>query len=247
MTTAQIESFKDIWLKSIVGIGFDSNNQDFKTFLYESLISRNDDILELLGLKISNVEGIDLLQHLVSDFSKVESNPLGFFPVGILKTRKLTCAGNTMLANKVLKDRGYNVSYARPSGHSVNLVLYDNKYYWVDATNNVLDLIDVAIEKKDTFSIAHINTTNEKIIYKLAPIFKPQDIILNIFGNIEALKARSSDDLQVKQFLDDNNVVYKFDFNSVKECLYKEYFDYVRYDPSFQEEQVRVERLTAKA
>jgi len=135
MNPEQIELFKEIWLKSVVGKDFDSTSANLKTFLYESLISRNEEILKLQELEIPNSEGINFLKELVKNFSTVESNHLGFFPVGILKTKKLTCAGNAMLANTILKNKIYEVSYARPSGHSVNLVNFESNYYWVDRYN----------------------------------------------------------------------------------------------------------------
>ncbi|MBW6441888.1 hypothetical protein K0B04_03215 [Patescibacteria group bacterium] len=240
MNPEQIEKFKNIWLKCVVGKELDSNNNSLKTFLYESLIFRNDEILKILELRIPYTEGIDFLEDLVVNFSTVESNHLGFFPVGIMKTKKLTCAGNAMLANTILANKEFEVSYARPSGHSVNIVNIDTEFYWVDTTNNIFDNIRVKVEKKKTFSIAHIDSGNEKINYKIVPFFESQDVIINIFGNMEALKSRDDDDEQVQQYLKENKSIYEVNFNDVKEMLYTEYFDYVRYDTDFQKEQERI-------
>lgn len=243
MNSKQIELFKKIWLKSVVGKEFDLINDNLKEFLYESLVSRNDEIQKLLELKIPHTEGINFLKDLVENFSTVESNHLGFFPVGIIKTKRLTCAGNAMLSNTILKDKLFNVSYARPSGHSVNIVNFDSDYYWVDTTNDCFDKIDIEIEKREAFSIAHIDAKNEKINYKIAPFFESQDVIINIFGNMEALKSRNDADLQVKEYLKEYKDIYEIDFNEMKEYLYKEYFDYVRYDSEFQKEQERIKNL----
>lgn len=240
MDDKQIDMFKEIWLNCIAGSKLDARIDDLKAFLYESLISRNDEILDILELEIPSTEGIIFLENLVNNFSSVEPSPLGFFPVGILKTKRLTCAGNALLANTILKNKGFDVKYARPASHSVNIVNFEYNNYWVDSTNGVFDEIEIEIEQRNTFSIAHVNTDSNKVRYKIVPIFEPQDVIINIFGNMEALKSRDGNDIQVKKYLTDNKEIFEVNFSDVEEYLYKEYFDYVRYDSDFKLEQKRI-------
>ena len=82
----------------------------------------------------------------------------------------------------------------RPAFHSVNIVRILNEYYWVDSANNAFDRILLDIEDRNGFQIAYIRSKNTRIPYKLAPIFQPRDVIVNIFGNLQALKTRKAED-----------------------------------------------------
>lgn len=242
MDPKQTKLIKEIWLKNIVGKNFVLETSDLKEFLYKSLLSRNDEILEHLELNVPKESGVGFLKELVDSFSKITPNPLGFFPVGILMTGNLTCAGSAMLSNAILNNKGFKVLYGRPASHSVNIVKYESDYYWVDTTNGVLDTISVELEEKKTFSVAHIHTNNERIVYRVVPVFEPQEIIINVFGNMEALKIRNDKDTKVQKYLKDNRAVFDLDFNEIKDTLYKEYFDYVRYDHDFLLEQERISK-----
>ena len=238
-----IDTFKAIWLKTIVGKPIADRSNDLHSFLYDSYISRNDELIKLLNITIPTSTQVKFLQELVIWFSTINTSALGFFPVGIIKSKGLTCAGNTLLTSTLLKNMGYDVLYARPAGHSLSLVRYENQYYWVDTTNNILELVDIEIEERKTFSIATLKSTSDKIIYKTVPIFEHRAIIVNVFGNIETLKNQTQYDVTVKEYLRENTDIYKLDFHSLTELLFNEYFNYVRYDKEFQKEQKRVGQL----
>ncbi|MEN9389205.1 MAG: hypothetical protein RLY61_289 [Candidatus Parcubacteria bacterium] len=243
MPLITIDTFKAIWLKTIVGKPIADRSNDLHSFLYDSYISRNDELIKLLNLTIPTSTQVKFLQELVICFSTINTSALGFFPVCIINSKGLTCAGNTLLTSTLLKNMGYDVLYARPVGHSLSLVRYENQYYWVDTTNNILEIVDIEIEERKTFSIATLKSTSDKIIYKTVPIFEHRAIIVNVFGNIETLKNQTQYDVTVKEYLRENTDIYKLDFHSLTELLFKEYFDYVRYDKEFQKEQKRVGQL----
>jgi len=242
MNTSQIETFKKIWVESIVGNDYFPNETELKSFLYKTYISRNNEIIDALGLKVPTSLGLEFLQDLAKNFSNQKDSPIGFFPTGILDSRSLTCAGNTMLATQILNSNGYEVYYARPTGHSVCLVKYMDSYYWVDTTNNIFEKVLITIEDKNSFKVATLTGHSEKIEYEIAPLLNVDEIIVNVFGNIEALK--QSKDPRAQTFFLRNKKLLDINFNDIKELLFKEYFDYIRNDTKFSKEQERV-RLRA--
>ena len=233
---------KHIWVKNIVGKVGSTQNKEIIEFLYYSYISRNDEILTSLNITIPDSKGLTFLYDLVNSFAKVTTNPLGFFPIGILKSSRLTCAGAAMLTNTILKNKGYDVKYARPVSHSVNIVKLENKNYWVDSANTVMVEINIEIKEKEGFSIGYFNSNNKKVNYKLAPLLKSEDIIINVFGNMEALKLGKGSDKLADGYLSQNPEIFQIDFNSYLNGFYKEYFDYIRFDREFNAEQTRVKR-----
>lgn len=241
MVDSNFSLIKKIWGKNIVGREVEDNDSDIKSYLYHSFISRNKEIIRYLDIDIPDTSGLQFLHDIVNRFSKINTNHLGFFPVGILKSKSLTCAGVAMLVNTILKEKGYEVKYARPISHSVNIVNFDDNYYWVDGANSVIAKIQLRIKEMKGFSVGFIESDNLKIDYKIATILNSKDIIVNVFGNIEALKARKSTDKLIDEYLSQNQEIYEVDFNSYLENLYQNYFDYIRFDIEFNKERNRVE------
>lgn len=245
MEASTTDKLVTIWNKIVVGNEeqIPAGQENIQDYLYKLLISRNTEIFSGLNIDTTNFTKPDLttLENIVQAFHKIEPHPLGFFPQGILLTKKLTCAGSAMLVNSILKMAGFEAYYLRPVSHSVNVVKLLDEYYWVDGANGVLDKIALSIENRGDLKIAHIRSTNARIPYTLAGFFESGDIIVNIFGNLQALKTRKAEDDVTIDFLKQNPELYDLDFNDFLGLFYKQYFDYIRHDTDYKKE---LERIT---
>lgn len=218
------DDFLDIWFKIIIGqqkptdLAF-KDIKELKALLSDSMKIRLDQTLTLLGFKFDlSMDDESFIKQIVQNFKDANVHDHGFYPLGIEKYKGLSCAGSAMLVSHLLDKKSILHFYARPVGHSVNIITTNNDYLWLDAHNGIFERIDATIIAEHDVNYLLIDTTNPRIDYKLAILLDPADTYYQIFGNFENLKDTRSGDFSAE----DIELLSKVDLNEIAQLLFPE-------------------------
>ena len=114
--------------------------------------------------------------------------------------------------------------------------------YWVDGSNNVMTPIDYKDENIDGVRVFNVNEL--RLRYRLVPVFPPEDIILNMLGNLEAVKSAAKDGKNPEAIAIMNkygDALNQVDFGEWRQFLYPEYAKFWDENPEMKEERARIE------
>jgi hypothetical protein len=218
--------------------------EPIKDFLYERTLTVMPEVAVATGFENVNLKQDK--QSILRDVFKASSNlpdeDWSFFPQRILKTKKATCAGNTLLVNYLLKKAKIDFEYGRPEGHSMNFVHLNSETWWLDGANATLDKVDFTDNIVNGVKVRTINSNNPKIPYKLVRVLEPRDIIINFFGNMTALKgsAKSGNKYAIEVMNENEEEIDKIDFEKWLFYLYPDYMRYTTQNEEFLEEIERI-------
>lgn len=218
-----------------------------KNLLYEKTIKVMPEVIvhtgfDKIGLKQSK-NGV--LTDVFKVSSELDSEPWSFFPQRIIKTRKATCTGNTLIVNYLFNKAGVDFDYGRPEGHSMNFVYLDSETWWVDGSNTVLDKVRYKDEMVDGIKVRRMESSNPKIPYRLIRVLEPRDIIINLFGNMTAMKhaAKEKRDKYSVEIMDEfGSEIEKIDFEKWLFYLYPTYMKYTTQNKDFSKEVNRIKK-----
>ncbi|HSX39003.1 MAG TPA: hypothetical protein VLI92_00175 [Candidatus Saccharimonadales bacterium] len=247
-----IEKLFEVWNKALVGNAEYSmpkleltNKEAIKLELYKAVISKLEELVSAFNIDAASTKSeYEYLEKVFNQVSKISDSQFSYYPKRMLATKKATCAGNTLLMSGILNNAGLKLKYGRPIGHSMTFALIDEKEYWVDGANRVLEEIKFTEEVKNNLVIRRVNSANPKIPYQIIPTFKISDIIINFFGNTEGIKqaAAQNNPLAVEIMREDGVLLNQVDFMEWRAYLYPEYDAFQKNDPEFQKEKARVEQ-----
>lgn len=245
----------EVWDKVVVGLDQRVEHGDsidpgtVKSELYKSLAIRLPELVKTLGIDTSDHgNNLEYVRKIFSQACRVPSSgsPDGigfsFFPSRILETKTANCAGNTLIVGSLLKSAGVNVLYGRPVGHSMSFVNDHGDMYWVDGANKKFKKVDYTEQQVDGVRVFKID--DPKIRYKIVPVFETEDIVLNILGNLEAVKRNARGEKRPETV----DIMKKYgkeldqvDFGEWRGYLYPEYAEYWDKNQEFLAEKRRIE------
>lgn len=231
------QDFSAIWSDVILGVNkqilFPKTKDKIKRILNSTLQEKLKDLLDELVISISDsLSKVEFIEKVVEIFSTYKVHDNGFYPVGISKFKGFTCAGSAMLVSFLLSKKGISHYYARPVGHSVNIIIDNEKLYWLDAHNGVYTEIQGNITEYVSFKILEIASCHPKIDYKLAILLNPSETYYQIFGNMEHLKEISDSHLSDEEL----KILSKIDLNEISNELFPDIRIYMREDEQYNQE-----------
>jgi len=223
------------------------DTNSIKENLYTRTLETMPNILKSVGISdLPSTTSIDLVKAIFNSIVEIPPDQNSFFPKRIIETKSANCAGNTLIANSLFAQHKLKFDYGRPEGHSMNLVYIDEKTWWVDGADAVMDIVEIKDRVVNGVRVGKVKTNNAKIPHKLIRLLKPRDIILNIFGNILALQSRAEagiDKDAIEIMENDGKLIKRVDWEKWMFYLYDDYMKYTITNKEFQKESKRIKEL----
>jgi hypothetical protein len=220
-TVTKYHTFLDVWYKVVLNQVKPTNYSfqtipQLKNLLYNSYQSKLGEIIQnrFSGLDY-NLSKAKFISDIVVQLGRYPVHDHGFYPSGINKYQGLTCAGSASLVSYLLYIKGIYHYYARPVGHSVNIIVEEGNIYWLDAHNGVYEKVLAQIQMDSGVRYITINPDN-KIDYRLAILLNPKYTYYQIFGNFENLKRNSISDFNNV----DQELIKSINFIAIRDELF---------------------------
>lgn len=248
-----VESLIKFWDKVITGQKISDtksptdNPDDIKSFLYERSLLVMPKVAKATGFGNINLNNDKkrVVKEIFSASTKLPDENWSFFPQRIIKTKKATCAGNTLIVNYLLKKADINFEYGRPEGHSMNFVYLGSETLWLDGANSVFERVGFTDKIIDGVKVRTIESNNSKISYRVVRVLMPRDIIINFFGNMMALKGSAGEGDEVaSEIMDEHgDEINRVDLEKWLFYLYPNYMKYTTENEEFLKEAKRIKKL----